>query len=136
MLSLCFAPRHFNALTCVTELLTFNTFMAQRHRESKGHDHLSRLQKLILVALLDPAYATMRRREFAQFIYRTYFDDELTESMRASLSRSLRKLEERDLIESKHGCWQLTGNVGGPTTPGVVMAFLISAELAKKQQPA
>lgn len=72
-------------------------------------DKLSKLQKFILFCLLTKEGSTMPRRKFSELVYRNYFRTETTTpAMRAALSKSYRRLEERGLIMRIAGCWRLT----------------------------
>ena len=91
------------------KLLIVNEVMT-RYREPQGFDKLSRLQKVIMVALLDPKYAAMKRREFNTWVYEGLFQ-ETSPSTRASLSRSLRSLEKREYIVRSKGCYRLNDDI-------------------------
>jgi hypothetical protein len=72
---------------------------------------LSRLQRLILVALLDEQYARFKRREFRALIKLLHwgFGYPKPEATSVSLSRALGRLEERGYIIRRFpGCWRLT----------------------------
>jgi hypothetical protein len=72
-------------------------------------DNLSKLQKLILFTLLTKKGQAMSRSEFREYVYQNYFRTKTpTASDRASLSRSLRHLEERGYLMSIGGRWRLT----------------------------
>jgi len=68
---------------------------------------LSRLQKLVLVALCEARYAVMKRREFRRAIERLYWGKDNRVTI-ASLSRAITRLEERRYILRAKGCWRLT----------------------------
>src|SRR5262249_33903832 len=99
--------------------------MTTRDREPTGCEKLSRLQKVILIMLLDSSYAELSRRDFNQAVYDNFFQEN-SKSNRASLSRSYRRLEERGLIIRAHGQWQLTDD------SGVLMAALALISLKEK----
>jgi hypothetical protein len=73
-------------------------------------DHLSQLQKLCLVMLLEERMCSLRCREFRRLVKALYWGRDVSAHVAAvSLSRALSRLEERGLIERfSHGGWQLT----------------------------
>jgi hypothetical protein len=88
---------------------------------------LSRLQRLILVVLLDEQYAHFKRREFRAFLKLLHwgFGYPKPEATSVSLSRALARLEERGYIVRRFpGCWRLTDfDPGAPADCGDVMAI-------------
>jgi hypothetical protein len=84
---------------------------------------LSRLQKLILVALTEPRYALMTRREFRRAIKRLYWGKDNRVTI-ASLSQSLARLEERRYILRSQGRWQLTDSSHNLGDNGMLLAVL------------
>ena len=75
-------------------------------------DKLSQLQKLTLVALLEPRYSCLKGREFRSLIKRLYWGKTHAQArgpaVAVSLSRALARLEERGYIVRFAGGWQLT----------------------------
>jgi hypothetical protein len=65
-----------------------------------------------MLRLLNPKLAALSRREFNACLYQDYFDGEDSPSARASLSRALRRLEQRDYIIRTQGCYQLNPDIG------------------------
>jgi hypothetical protein len=86
---------------------------------------MSQLQKLILVALCEPRYAVMKRREFNRLIKRLYYckDSRVATS---SLSRAYGRFEDRQYTIRFGGRWKLTD--GNPYNNGVILAFLVQAQ--------
>lgn len=70
-------------------------------------EKLSELQQLILVALLEPRYGALKRRQFNLALKALYYGKD-SAAIRCALSRSLRRLEERGAIRGHKGGWQLT----------------------------
>ena len=99
-----------------------------REREPQGFEKLSRLQKVIMVALMDSKYVAMKRRKFNAWVYEELFQ-ETSPSTRASLSRSLRSLEERGYIVRLEGCYRLNNDINSGAK---AMAALLQIDLAKK----
>ena len=93
--------------------------------ENFSFEKLSELQKFILVALMEPKFATARPREFAAAIRRLYWGRD-TPNTRKSLSRALQRLEQRGYIMRLDRHWQLTHS--NPFDNGVVMAFMAWAQ--------
>ena len=89
--------------------------------ENVSFRRLSKLQRFILVALLEPRYAAMKRCEFSRMVYRIAFRED-SPSTHASLSRAYRRLEDRKYIVRHQGCWELTGETF--YDGGLQMAFL------------
>ena len=65
--------------------------------EKISYEKLSQLQRLILVALLEPRYAVMKRREFNRTIKRLYYGKDRRVAT-SSLSRAYQRLEDRQYI--------------------------------------
>src|SRR6516225_6395699 len=96
--------------------------------ENFSFQKLSELQKFILVALMEPKFATARPREFAAAIRRLYWGRD-TPNTRKSLSRALQRLEQRGYIMRLDRHWQLTGSDPFDTKHnGLGMAFLAWAQ--------
>jgi hypothetical protein len=55
--------------------------------EKISYEKLSQLQKLVMVALLEPRYAVMKRREFNRLIKRLYYGKD-SRVATSSLSRA------------------------------------------------
>src|SRR6516165_3305885 len=90
-----------------------------------SYEKLSQLQKLILVALLEPRYAVMKRREFNRTIKRLYWGND-SRVATSSLSRAYQRLEDREYIVRFDGRWRLTDS--NPLDNGVMLAFLAWAQ--------
>jgi hypothetical protein len=84
-------------------------------------EKLSQLQRLILVALSEPRYAVMKRREFNRTIKRLYYGRD-SRVATSSLSRAYQRLEDRRYIVRFGGRWKLTD--GDPYDNGMMLAFL------------
>jgi hypothetical protein len=86
-------------------------------------NRLSKLQRLILVALSEPRFALMTRREFRRAIKHLYWgrDDRVTI---ASLCQSLARLEERRYLLRTRGHWQLTDSSHNLGDNGLLLAVL------------
>jgi hypothetical protein len=82
---------------------------------------LSRLQKLILVALCEPRYAVMKRRAFNRTVRQLYYGND-SRVATSSLSRAYQRLEDRQYIARSGGRWKLTAS--DPYDNGVILAFL------------
>src|SRR6516225_3743755 len=93
--------------------------------ENFSFQKLSELQKFILVALMEPKFATARPREFAAAIRRLYWGRD-TPNTRKSLSRALQRLEQRGYIMRLDRHWQLTHS--NPLDNGAMMAFMAWAQ--------
>ena len=93
--------------------------MTREEREAASYQKLSRLQRFIMMALLELRFTTMPRREFSKFVYKTWFKDD-SPAARVSLSRSYQRLEARDFLIRKQGCWRLTETLRGD---GYIVAF-------------
>ena len=98
-------------------------------------DKLSRLQRTILITLLDPEQLSKTQQDRNKWLYEYFFNGD-TQSARASLSRAHRRLEERGLIQRVKRRWTLTEM--DPTKspinqkmPGALIAFLEYSEVAK-----
>src|SRR5271166_1420795 len=91
-------------------------------------DKLSRLQRLILVALLEPRYASLSRRRFRDLIKLLYWGSGYSRAavIAASLSRSLTALESRGyLVRTRRG-WTLSTSalsMSDPANFGLMMAL-------------
>jgi len=72
-----------------------------------SYEKLSQLQKLILVALLEPRYAVMKRRELNRLIKWLYYGKD-SRVATSSLSRAYQRLEDRQYIMRFGGRWKLT----------------------------
>jgi hypothetical protein len=92
--------------------------------EKISYEKLSQLQRLILVALSEPRYAVMKRREFNRTIKRLYWGQD-SRVATSSLSRAYQRLEDRQYIVRFGGRWELTNS--NPLDNGVVLAFLVWA---------
>jgi hypothetical protein len=90
--------------------------------EKISYEKLSQLQKLILVALFEPRYAIMKRREFNRLIKRLYCGKD-SRVATSSLSRAYQRLEDRQYILRLGGHWQLTDS--NQLDNGVMLAFLV-----------
>jgi hypothetical protein len=106
-------------------------------------DKLSKLQKWILVSLLDPSNLAKSQRERNAEIYREFFgcDPDLHDlsTVQASLSRAYRRLESRGLIRrGERGKWDLTTAMhdaqGVLLVPGIVAAHLEAIDLLKEAE--
>ena len=86
-----------------------------------SYEKLSQLQKLILVALLEPRYAGMKRWAFNRTIKRLYYGKD-SRVATSSLSRAYQRLEDRKYIARFGGRWELTDS--NPYDNGVMLAFL------------
>ena len=86
-----------------------------------SYEKLSQLQKLILVALSEPRYAVMKRREFNRTVKRLYYGKD-SRAATVSLSRAYQRLEDRQYIARSGGRWKLTDS--DPYDNGVMLAFL------------
>jgi hypothetical protein len=86
-----------------------------------SYEKLSQLQKLILVALSEPHYAVMKRREFNRLVKRLYYGKD-SRVAASSLSRAYQRLEDRQYIVRFGGRWKLTDS--NPYDNGVMLAFL------------
>jgi hypothetical protein len=82
---------------------------------------LSQLQRLILVALLEPRYAVMKRRALNRMVKRLYYGKD-SRVATSSLSRAYQRLEDRQYIARSGGRWTLTDS--DPLDNGVMLAFL------------
>jgi hypothetical protein len=90
--------------------------------EKISYGKLSQLQRLILVALFEPRYAVMKRREFNRLVKRLYYGKD-SRVATSSLSRAYQRLEDRQYIMRFGGRWQLTDS--NPYDNGVMLAFLV-----------
>jgi hypothetical protein len=95
--------------------------------EKISFEKLSQLQKLILVALCEPRYALMKRREFNRLIKRLYYGKDSRVAI-SSLSRAYQRLEDRKYILRFGGRWQLTNSDNDPHDNGLMLAFLAWAQ--------
>jgi len=93
--------------------------------ERISYGKLSQLQRLILVALCEPRYAVMKRREFNRTIKRLYWGND-SRVATSSLSRAYQRLEDRQYIVRFGGRWRLTDS--NPLDNGVMLAFLACAQ--------
>ena len=93
--------------------------------EEISFEKLSQLQRLILVALCEPRYAVMKRREFNRTIKRLYWGND-SRVATSSLSRAYQRLEDRQYIVRFGGRWRLTDS--NPLDNGVMLAFLAWAQ--------
>jgi len=93
--------------------------------EEISFEKLSQLQRLILVALCEPRYAVMKRREFNRTIKRLYWGND-SRVATSSLSRAYQRLEDRQYIVPFGGRWRLTDS--NPLDNGVMLAFLAWAQ--------
>jgi hypothetical protein len=89
--------------------------------EKISYERLSQLQKLILVALCEPRYAVMKRREFNRLVKRLYYGKD-SRVAASSLSRTYQRLEDRQYIARFGGRWKLSDS--DPLDNGVMLAFL------------
>lgn len=94
--------------------------------ERYGYAKLSKLQRLIMMALVEPEYQLMSRRCFTDTMIDFYFKEEATPAIRSSLSRAYRRLEARNFIKRQHGGWRLTDMSDGMEN-GLVLAFNLRA---------
>ena len=95
--------------------------------ERISYGKLSQLQRLILVALCEPRYAVMKRREFNRTIKRLYWGND-SRVATSSLSRAYQRLEDRKYILRFGGRWQLTNSDNDPYDNGLMLAFLAWAQ--------
>jgi hypothetical protein len=93
--------------------------------EKISYGKLSQLQRLILVALLEPRYAVMERRAFNRLVKRLYYGKD-SRVATASLSRAYQRLEDRQYIMRLGGRWKL--NDSNPYDNGVMVAFMAWAQ--------
>jgi hypothetical protein len=90
---------------------------------------LSKLQRLILVVLLEDGYARLERPTFRGLVKLLYWNAPRClakkELVAKSLSRALGRLEERGYIVRRFpGCWRLTAfDISAPAASGDVMAI-------------
>jgi hypothetical protein len=90
---------------------------------------LSKLQRLILVILLEDGYAQLDRPTFRGLVKLLYWDAprclSKKELVAKSLSRALSRLEARGYIVRRFpGCWRLTEfDLSAPADCGFVMAL-------------
>ena len=89
--------------------------------EKVSFGKLSQLQKLILVALCEPRYAVMKRREFNRTIKRLYYGKD-SRAATSSLSRVYQRLEDRQYLVRFGGRWELTHS--DPYDNGFMLGFL------------
>ena len=92
-------------------------------------EKLSALQKFILVSLLVPRRQAMSRKEFSRYVYEKYFGADAP-SIRASLSRAYRRLQDRGFLGTKRNRWSLTQD--GFEENGFVAALVELNELVKE----
>jgi hypothetical protein len=90
-----------------------------------SYEKLSQLQRLILVALSEPRYAVMKRREFNRTIKRLYYGKD-SRVATSSLSRAYQRLEDRQYIVRFGGRWKLTDS--NPNDNGMMLAFMAWAQ--------
>jgi hypothetical protein len=95
--------------------------------EKISYEKLSQLQKLILVALCEPRYAIMKRREFNRLIKRLYYGKD-SRVATSSLSRAYQRLEDRQYLLRFGGRWQLTNSDKNPYDNGLMLAFVAWAQ--------
>ena len=95
--------------------------------EKISYEKLSQLQKLILVALCEPRYAIMKRREFNRLIKRLYYGKD-SRVATSSVSRAYQRLEDRKYILRFGGRWQLTNSDNDPYDNGLMLAFVAWAQ--------
>src|SRR5215470_10626679 len=97
---------------------------------------LSSLQRIILLALLDPSHLSKTQRQRNAELYQIFFKcddaDGYIGVARASLSRSYRRLEAHGLIKRVRGRWQLTDNSDGFEN-GMLFAMLELVKLKESQ---
>jgi hypothetical protein len=79
---------------------------------------LSRLQRFIMVALSSDEATGWTCRDLRKFVYEHYvgFDGTALPSARASLSRSLSRLEQWGFIERIKGSWRLSNHTDYATS--------------------
>ena len=87
-----------------------------------SYGKLSQLQKLILVALSEPRYAVMKRREFNRLVKRLYYGKD-SRVAASSLSRAYQRLEDRQYIARSGRRWTLTDS--DPYDNGMMLAILV-----------
>src|SRR5215469_8177836 len=92
--------------------------------EKISYEKLSQLQKLILVALCEPRYAVMKRRQFNRLIKRLYYGKD-SRVATSSLSRAYQRLEDRQYLLRFGGRWELTNSDNNPHDNGMILAFLV-----------
>src|SRR5215469_14373028 len=97
-----------------------------------SYEKLSQLQKLILVALLEPRCAVMKRREFNRLIKGLYYGKD-SRVATSSLSRAYQRLEDRQYIARFGGRWKLTDT--NLRDNGVMFAFLAWVQNRKVYAP-
>jgi hypothetical protein len=90
-----------------------------------SYEKLSQLQRLILVALSEPRYAVMKRREFNRTIKRLYYGKD-SRVATSSLSKAYQRLEDRQYIVRFGGRWKLTDS--NPNDNGMMLAFMAWAQ--------
>jgi hypothetical protein len=99
-------------------------------------DRLSKLQRLILISLLDESNLIKDQRARNVEIYRTFFDcgdyPQYIPAARASLSRAYRRLENRGLIRRIRGAWYL--NDEDLTKNGALVAGLEYLRLVEEME--
>ena len=75
---------------------------------------LSRLQRFVLVALVDKEFSAKTQRELNAEIYTLFFNcgnhPEYLPAARASLSRAYRRLESHGFIKRVRGRWELSND--------------------------
>jgi len=74
--------------------------LIMRKRDLESNEKLSKLQRFILVALLESKYAAMSQKEFNQFIYNTWFRKYWAATAQASLSRTYKRLKARGFLSN------------------------------------
>jgi hypothetical protein len=84
-------------------------------------EHLSRLQKLILVMLCEPGLAVMKRWEFNRVAKRLYWGN-TGRIATSDLSQAFERLENRQTIRRQDGRWVLTD--APPDKAGIELALL------------
>lgn len=104
--------------------------MSTRLRKFGGElGKLSRLQRFILSMFLDPEFVKMSDSQKNSHIYDICFGGVRTPSVRASVSRSWRRLERRGDIQRYLGAWMLTDGSKNMNHCGYVAAALVGADL-------
>ena len=88
---------------------------------------LSQLQRFILVALSEPRYAVLKRKEFRRFIKHRYYGRDCA-ATQVAVSRAMSRLEERAYIVRRQGRWQLTDSDTNLFDNRVMTAFLAWAQ--------
>jgi hypothetical protein len=88
--------------------------------ERISYGKLSQLQRLILVALFEPRYAVMKRREFNRLVKRLYYGND-SRVATSRLSRAYQRLEDRQYIGRFGGRWKLTDS--DPYDNGACLPF-------------